>query len=208
MIRLKYLNENERKQLFEAIHNYTILQKTHGNERSYKIALRNEALFRTMYYCAFRVSEICNLEKTSLNIVNNKMEIFCVRLKGSKNNTLRIVDSNVQTSICEHLKFNCPNQYLFESKDGSILSRKTLDFWIKFYCKQANLKRDLAHCHTLRHTRAIELADMGCDLKELQFWLRHSNVQSTLIYFQFTTKQQEELYKKIKTYGRKESKNE
>lgn len=199
---LKYLNEHNKKLLFETIHNYTSLQKVHGSTINYKIALRNEALFQVMYYCALRVSEVCSLEKTSLNI-NNKMEmeIFCIRQKGGKNNTLRIIDPDVQTAICKHLDINCPNQYLFESKDGSILSRKTLDFWIKFYCKQANLKRDLAHCHTLRHTRAIELADMGCDLKELQFWLGHSNVQSTLIYFQFTTKQQEELYKKIQRKG-------
>lgn len=35
------------------------------------------------------------------------------------------------------------------------------------------------------------------DIKELQWWLGHKAVSNTEIYFQFATKQQEKMYKKL-----------
>ena len=53
------------------------------------------------------------------------------------------------------------------------------------------------HFHTLKHTTAVHLAESEIDIKELQYYLGHKSVTNTLIYFQFTTKQQETMYAKL-----------
>lgn len=127
--------------------------------------------------------------------------MYCQRIKGGLNNTLEIIDLNVLRALKRHINFNSPRQYLFENmRDDKEISRKTLDRIFKTTCSQIQrpISKKKWHCHTLRHTRAIHLAESGFDLKELQYWLGHSEVSNTLIYFEFTTKQCAALYKKLK----------
>jgi site-specific recombinase XerD len=44
---------------------------------------------------------------------------------------------------------------------------------------------------------AVHLAESSLDVKELQYWLGHKNINNTIIYFQFTTTQQESMYQKL-----------
>lgn len=191
---IKYLDEKQLKNLFREMKNYTLSMK-YIDERSYRIAVRNEALFQIMYYCALRVSESTNIAMSSLNI--QRSEIFCERNKNGVNNTLHIIDPYIIKILKKHIQINNPKNFLFEVSEKPI-SRKTVAVWIKFYCHLAKIPSELAHCHTLRHTRAIQLAESGFDLKDLQYWLGHRDIQNTLIYFQFTAKQKNELYKKLK----------
>ncbi|HIS62173.1 MAG TPA: tyrosine-type recombinase/integrase [Candidatus Scybalomonas excrementigallinarum] len=193
-INIKYLNQKQLKKLFKEMREYTLIMEL-TNERSYKVALRNEALFHLMYYCALRVSETTNILLTSINM--DRKEIFCERNKNGLNNTLKIIDPYTLKVLKKHIRVNNPEKYLFENC-GHPISRKTVDVWIKFYFNLAKIPSNLAHSHTLRHTRAINLAESGCDLKDLQYWLGHRDIKNTLIYFQFTSKQKNELYKKLK----------
>ena len=68
---------------------------------------------------------------------------------------------------------------------------------MKRYCTEAGISPDKAHFHVLKHTRAVALADLGLDTKEVQYWIGHKSIKNTEIYLQFTSKQQETLYKKI-----------
>lgn len=197
---IKHLSEKQLQELFRSMQEYTLSMK-YKDERSYKIAVRNEALFHTMYYCALRVTETTNILLTSLNIKNK--EIFCERKKNGINNTLHIIDPYTIKILKKHMQLNKSHKFLFEVNKNPI-SRKTVDFWIKFYCKLANIPADLAHSHTLRHSRAIHLAEAGCDLKDLQYWLGHRDIKNTLIYFQFTTRQKLDLYKKLKKARKKD----
>lgn len=88
---------------------------------------------------------------------------------------------------------------MFISQKGLPISRKTLDKLMKKYCEMAKIKdKDKWHFHTLKHTRAVNLAESGLDLKEIQYWLGHKEISNTQIYFQFTSSQYETLYKKLK----------
>ena len=73
-----------------------------------------------------------------------------------------------------------------------------LNYLTKKYCAAAGIRdKSKCHFHTLKHTRAVMLADAGLDIKEVQYWLGHKNVNNTMIYFQFTTSQYETLYRKL-----------
>lgn len=185
---IKYFTSKELKALFRVIEN---------DDSRYSI--RNEAIFKIAYYCALRVSEISLITKDDFNTSRN--ELYCRRLKGSLNNTLKIIDKDILRSLKRHLRnLSYDNNYMFVSRNGNPISRKMLDVLMKRYCSEANIKdKSKWHFHTLKHTRAIDLAERSLDLKEIQYWLGHKELSNTQIYFQFTTSQQEQLYKKI--YG-------
>ena len=87
---------------------------------------------------------------------------------------------------------------MFLSQEKKPISRKTLDVLMKKYCHLAKISDiEKHHFHTLKHTAAVHLAESEIDIKELQYYLGHKSVTNTLIYFQFTTKQQETMYAKL-----------
>lgn len=62
------------------------------------------------------------------------------------------------------------------------------------YSTIACLPADKHHFHVLKHTRAIELGDLGTAIEDIQWWLGHQSINNTLIYAQFTTTKQQVLY--------------
>lgn len=185
---IKYLTEDELKRLFKAI-----------EKSSDKYKIRNEAIFKTAYYCALRATEVSLIKIDDFN--NSKNEIYCRRLKGSLNNTIRIIDKDILRSLKRYIREYEPTDNLFSSQLNSTISRKTLDRLMKNYCKLANIKDESKHhFHTLRHTRAVRLAESNLDIKDVQYWLGHKEISNTLIYFQYTSSQYELLYKKLKKF--------
>lgn len=187
---IKYLTEDETQQLFQAI-----------NNDSSRYALRNQAIFHLAKYCALRVSEIALLRCSDYSW--NHKHIYCRRQKGSCNNTLRIIDPYVLFYLEEYI-YNrnklfpyAPSDIMFPSQFDQPISRKTLDHMFKSYCAVTKIPRSKQHFHTLKHTRAIELVELGVRIEDVQWWLGHKNISNTQIYAQYTTKLQEALYHQI-----------
>ena len=189
---IKYLYMHEKNALFRAIEHD---MSTHR--------IRNLAIFYTAEYAALRASEIGLIRMSDLNLedISGKKQIYFKRLKNSKNNTLRIIDNKVLSVLNDYLEYRSfygiDSDYLFTSQKGKPISRKTLHDLMKKYCKLAGIPDEKAHFHVLKHTRAVELAEAGLDTKEVQYWTGHKNIANTEIYLQFTTRQQETLYRKI-----------
>ncbi len=171
-------------------------------------ARRNEAIIKLALYCGLRVSEVGQIRREDLDADN--WRIYCRRLKGSQSNTLRIMDNHIfprtQPALRKHIRIlnaeHNDSPYLFSSAKGNPISRQQLDLIMKDYCKKAGI-RDTGkwHFHTLKHTCGVILAESGLDIKEIQFWLGHKKVDNTLIYFQFTSLQQERMFQKLALYA-------
>lgn len=191
---IKYFTEKELNSFFRTLE---IRRKAATTELAYKNAVRDDALFHVMYYCALRVSEVIMLNIEDYNVL--KKEIHCKRIKGGINNTLKVIDNSVLQALNRHIRENQPNSALFMNiRDNKPLSRKTIDFIVKNVCDDANiLNRTKWHSHTFRHTKAIELAESGLDIKEIQYWLGHKCIANTQLYFEFTSTQHIAMYKKL-----------
>lgn len=188
MDKIKFFTPQELKKLFRAV-----------EKDDSKHHVRNEAFIKIGYYCALRASEIGLACMEDFH--KEKKQIYCRRLKSGLNNTLRIIDDDILRSFNRYyrLRQGCVgNEPIFCSQNGTAISRKTIDHIMKQYCEQAKIEdTEKWHFHTLRHTRAVDMAEMGLDVKEVQFWLGHKKIESTMIYFQFTSRQQAALYRKM-----------
>lgn len=187
---LKHLHPLEREALFSAIEN-----------DASRYHVRNKAMIYLAEYAALRISEVGMIRMSDINLDFN--EIYFRRLKKSNNNTLRILDERVYNALTDYLSYReaagISSEYLFVSQKGTPISRKTLHEIIKKYCEIANIPSEKSHFHVLKHTCIVDLANWGLDIKELQYWAGHRNVANTEIYMQFTSMQQEALYRKIVT---------
>lgn len=186
-VTIKYFTQNEMKKLLDAI--------TSANG---KHAIRDLAIFRVAYRCGLRASEVSMIKLENYN--SKKGELFCNRLKGSKSNTIRL-DEKTKQAIDDYIdQYDITNSYeiLFKSQENKPISRQTLDYIMKKYCKEAGIEdTSKHHFHAIKHTTAVHLAESDMDIKELQWWLGHKAVSNTEIYFQFTTRQQEKMYAKL-----------
>lgn len=185
--KIKYLTQKEMYALLQAIKNSNTCH-----------SLRDLVIFRIAYRCGLRASEIALIKVQDYN--ESKGELYCKRLKGSNNNTLRL-DNETRNLLDRYISENCINSScstLFTSQKNNPISRQTLDYLMKKYCPLAKIEdKSKHHFHAIKHTTAVHLAESGIDIKELQWWLGHKTVTNTEIYFQFTTKQQEILYSKL-----------
>ncbi len=199
--KIKYLDTAELPRLFNAIRS----DKT-------KHRIRNEAMFRLAEYCALRISEIGLIDMRDYNPITH--QIYCRRLKNSNDNTLKILDIEVIESLENYLLIRdlyypkaseIGTTALFVSQQGNPVTPKLLDKIMRNYASIAKLPADKHHFHVLKHTRAVELGDAGVEIKDIQWWLGHKSINNTLIYAQYTTTQQQTLYKylieRIYNYG-------
>lgn len=186
---LKFLTPQEKTELFKVI----------STDMS-RLANRNKAIFFLSEYCALRASEIGLITISDFDIA--KKSIFCRRLKGSKNNTLKIVNSRVFEALeryyWERIQINSSDNHLFLSQLGKPISRKTLDVLMKSYCSCTQIPSEKHHFHVLKHTRAMELIEYNdVKLTDVQWWLGHRNIQNTMIYLDYTSNAMISLFNKI-----------
>lgn len=185
--KIKFLTQQELSRLFKTI------EKSDSKHK-----VRDMAIFRIAYRCALRCSEVGLILLEDYN--KAKGELYCRRLKGSKNNTIRL-DENTMRALNKYIRdYNkkVDSDVMFLSQEDNAISRKTLDIMMKKYCGEAKIgDTSKHHFHTIKHTAAVHLAESGLDIKEVQWWLGHKNINNTLIYFQFTTSQQNEMYNKL-----------
>lgn len=186
--RIDYLKDWEVKELFDQVYS-----------DASKHRLRNIAIFEITKYAGLRVSEICNMKLDDYDF--RKKKIFCDRLKGSNSNTLQIVDPNVYLALdkyyFERRQLPADSPYMFLSQKGTKISRQRLDRMIKNYCAGTTIPKEKHHFHILKHTRAVQLAEHGFDIDDVQFWLGHKNIQNTLIYLQYTTNLKQTLFNQL-----------
>ena len=160
-----------------------------------RYGLRDGLLIMLAYRHGLRASEVGLLHVADVDL--KTLRILIPRLKGSLPGEHPLQPDEAR-AIKAHLKARGLNSpILFTSARFQPMSRRGLDWLIKGYGKKAKLPEDKQHFHVLKHSIATHLLDAGADLRFVQDWLGHANIQNTVIYTYLTSATRNEKARKF-----------
>jgi integrase/recombinase XerD len=148
------------------------------------LMLRDRALLELAYASGLRVSELCGLIRSRLDLADR-----AVRVAG-KGNRERVVPFGraAGRALREYLERARPllagrarHDTVFLNARGGPLSR--MGFWkiLRGHARAAGISTRV-HPHALRHSFATHLLEGGADLRVVQELLGHASVATTAIY--------------------------
>ena len=158
---------------------------------------RDKAIIEMLYSCGIRVSEICNLEMSSLFI---KDELIRVMGKGNKERLLPLgsrsriyLDNYLLSSRLGFIK-KTKSSFVFVSRNGNQLTRAMVNIILNKWVHISGLRKSVSP-HKLRHSFATLLLEGGADLRFVQALLGHSDISTTQIYTHLDKHHLKEVYK-------------
>ncbi len=141
---------------------------------------RDKAIFLLAYRHGLRASEIGLLRESDLDL--KRLRVMLHRLKGSLSGEHPLQADEARALKAWIKSRGTDSPILFPSRRGLPISRQMLDVLIKDYGEEAAIPKDKRHFHVLKHSIATHLLDAGAELRFLQDWLGHANIQNTVIY--------------------------
>ena len=175
---IKYLTQDELKRLLGVIE-----------------SKRDKAIFLVAYYHGLRASEVGMLKLEDANLVRGRIRI--IRQKHSLGGEYPMHPGLIKAIKAWLKERKDANLWLFPSQRGTPISRFTLDKLIKRYGKKAGIPEDKCHFHVLKHSIATHMLDAGSDIRSVQDWIGHQNIQNTVVYAQISNKARDELAQKL-----------
>ena len=166
--------------------------------------LRDRAIIELLFSGGLRVSELCNLNRDSINLARRE---FMVRGKGKKDRPI-FIDQTTADHLEEYLSArsdtlpalflnNSANQNIPDtSGDFRRLSPRSIERIIQKYARLAGITKHVTP-HTLRHSFATDLLMNGADLRSVQSLLGHANIATTQIYTHITDPHLKEVHEKF-----------
>lgn len=148
-------------------------------------ALRDNALFESLYSTGCRISEMVGANWADADLARGAM---IVTGKGSKDRlvilgsraleALKVLKENMSSRDASAV---LPDKPIFVSMRGKRLSAREVQRVMKKYLAESSLPTDLTP-HKLRHSFATHLLDAGADLRSVQEMLGHASLSTTQIY--------------------------
>ena len=153
--------------------------------------LRDRAILELFYSTGIRLSELANLDFSSITINKNKngKENYIIRVlgKGSKERIIPF-GNEAKNWIDKYLKTRgfsihsgLGNSPLFANSKEQPVAYSTIKRRIRNYIKLVAEGEGLGP-HILRHSFATHMIDRGADIRSVQELLGHSSLSSTQIY--------------------------
>ncbi|MBQ0008957.1 MAG: tyrosine recombinase [Firmicutes bacterium] len=151
--------------------------------------LRDRALLEVMYSSGLRVSELLNLKIMQINFEKGIIKIVG---KGSKERKVPIGDYALEylNKYIEGPRRKNPgrnSEYAFLNRYGMPVSRQYFFLQVKKYALMAGIKQEISP-HTLRHCFATHMLENGAELRAVQEMLGHTNIATTQIYTNISSK--------------------
>jgi integrase len=155
---------------------------------------RDRLLFDVIYRYGLRRLEACRIRREHLS----DGRIWITRLKGGISGEYPIHPATrrlLWTYLAELGDDGRP--YLFVSRQSEIwpISGSTIYQLFRAYAEAANLPADRRHPHVLRHSIAVHLRNAGWDIADVQDWLGHKDISSTMVYAAVTNTRREAAYR-------------
>jgi integrase len=175
---MQYLTQEELKRLFAVIRDK-----------------RDKALFLLAYRHGLRASEIGLLQRTDVDLKQGRITIH--RLKGSLSGIYPLQPDAIKLLRAYLRARTDSSPYLFISNRGVPINRRTLWCAMQTYGEKAGVPPEKRKFHSLKHSIATHLLDARGELRFVQDWVGHKNVQNTTKYAQLTNPRRDEEARKL-----------
>lgn len=166
--------------------------------------LRDRAIIELLFSGGLRVSELCSLNRDSINLERRE---FMVRGKGKKDRPI-FIDKSTAECIEDYLNMrtdtlpalflnNSANQQIpSTSGDFRRLTPRSIERIVQKYTRLAGITKHVTP-HTMRHSFATDLLMNGADIRSVQSLLGHANISTTQIYTHITDPHLKEVHEKF-----------
>ncbi len=141
--------------------------------------LKHKVLFAVIYDCGLRISEVINLKIVDLDFDRKQIHI-----RQSKHKKDRYVPMSSLTIRGFHKYFQtvCPQTWVFNGKiRGQQLSQTGVRHAFRAAVKKAGINKPVC-IHTLRHSYATHLLEMGLDIVSVKNQMGHAEIRTTMMY--------------------------
>ena len=144
--------------------------------------LKHRVFLALIYDCGLRQFEALNLQLSDLDF-DRKM-VHVREGKGKKDRYLPLGEHMIR-GIKKYIKNEHPEKWLFMGNDNNgnrtSLSKAGAHWIVNQACKKSGIDKKIT-CHTLRHSYATHLLELGLDIVSLKELLGHSCIETTMIY--------------------------
>jgi len=144
--------------------------------------LRHRLILALLYGCGLRRFELLNLKIADVDLERSQLHVR--QGKGRKDRYVPLGEHLVR-GLRTYLQAEPPYVWLFNGKDNTgqlqQFSETGVQWVITQAVKRAAIKKRVTS-HTLRHTYATHLLEMGMDIITLKDQLGHVDIQTTLMY--------------------------
>lgn len=154
---------------------------------------RDIAVLEILFATGARVSEICNLTPTSVDLTNHTIKIFG---KGSKERMIQIENTDVLRALQSYYDLfqedikTCG--FFFVNKMHHRLTEQSVREIIRKYTAMTGYDIYITP-HMFRHSFATLLLDEDVDIRYIQKLLGHSSITTTQIYTHVAMAKQKEI---------------
>lgn len=160
------------------------------NDYQRRNTLRDIAVIELLFATGMRISELCSLSLSNVNLINRTVLIYG---KGSKERIIQIGNEDVYQILCdysdEYQDEIRQTGYFFINHLGNPLSDQSVRRMIRKYVDLAAITLHITP-HMFRHTFATSLLDADVDIRYIQEMLGHSSINITEIYTHVTSAKQ------------------
>jgi len=135
-----------------------------------------------LYGCGLRNAELCNLQLSDIDF--DRQQLHIREGKYRKDRYVPLCELLIR-GVKKHIESEAPVQYLFNGKSSTGEYTALTPRGVQWAVKEARAKsgiRKKVTAHSLRHSYATHLLEMGTDIITLKELLGHENIQTTLIY--------------------------
>lgn len=155
--------------------------------------VRDIAVIEVLFATGIRISELCFLKASNVNLHDKTILIFG---KNSKERIVQIGNDDVIHILTEYQKIFQKyieiNNFFFTNKTGDPLSDQSVRRMIRKYSSLAKIDLHITP-HMFRHTFATSLLEADVDIRYIQEMLGHSSINITEIYTHVNTAKQKSI---------------
>jgi integrase/recombinase XerD len=159
--------------------------------------LRDRAILETYYAAGIRRMELANLNIGDVNFGTRKLRVN--NGKGAKDRIVPIAKRACDW-IQQYLKSSRPSLMTFHSAQALFIDNSGLRYretqlsdLAKKYLIMAGFDVNAA-CNVFRHSAATHMLEGGADIRQIQVYLGHADISTTMVYTHITNPELERAY--------------